>query len=477
MNIQTLDAYPIFDSRGRPTVEAVITLSDGSRGVGTVPSGASTGQYEALELRDGNPAHYRGKGVSKAVDHILRIIAPSVIGMDASDQAVIDRRMVELDGTPNKACLGANAILAVSMAAANATASAKKQWLFEHLAAVAASAQHVGWASPTTVALAGRDAPAVRAKPTGSPVVGGAHPTHAGALLPLPEIQIFGGGAHAQHRIDIQDFLIIAIGARSYDETLEMTHNVYFAAMDIMKERGRLHGIADEGGFWPDFDSNEQVFETLIAAIERAGYRATTDRKSPSGREIAISLDLAASDLYKDGRYHFRSENRSFSSAEFAKLVIDWCTRYPIISIEDPCADTDWDGWRMVYDALGHKVQIIGDDLFTTNIARIEEGIQRNVANAVLIKLNQIGTVTETLLAIKRTQQAGWLPVISARSGETEDTFISHLAVATNAGQLKVGSFARSERMAKWNEVIRIGRRLGPDARFVGAGIYDAILS
>ncbi len=452
MKIQSLDAYQIFDSRGRPTVEAVITLDDGSRGVGTVPSGASTGQYEALELRDGNPAHYRGKGVGKAVDHIVRLIAPTVIGMDAGDQAALDQRMIELDGTPNKACLGANAILAVSMAAANAAASAKKRWLFEHLA-------HMFHGDVQGGAVPGR-----------SPGL------MAGTLLPLPEIQIFGGGAHAQHRIDIQDFLIIAVGARSYDETLQMTHNVYFAAMDIMKERGRLHGLADEGGFWPDFDSNEQVFETLLAAIERAGCRATTGRTAPSGREIAISLDLAASDLYKDGRYHFRSENRSFTSHEFAKLVIDWCTRYPIISIEDPMADTDWDGWRMVYDALGHKVQIIGDDLFTTNLARIEEGIQRNVANAVLIKLNQIGTVTETLRAIKRTQEAGWLPVISARSGETEDTFISHLAVATNAGQLKVGSFARSERMAKWNEVLRIGRRLGPAARFLGAGIYDAIL-
>ena len=428
LKIKKISAFQIYDSRGFPTIETEVELENGARGRGLVPSGASTGQYEALEMRDGGP-RFRGKSVFHAIANVNDIIAKNVDGMDASDQRALDQRLIELDGTPNKKRLGANAILSVSMAVANAAAAAQGKPLFEYL--------------------------------------GGGE----GTLLPLPEIQILGGGAHAEWRTDVQDFLIIAVGARSYAETLEMTHNVYHAAGAIMSERGKRFGLADEGGFWPDFASNEEALDTLVAAIEKAGYAP--------GKDVAISLDIAASDLYdeKTRKYRFRLEEREFTSDQFADLMIGWCRHYPIISIEDPAADTDWDGWAKVHAAIGKSVQLIGDDLFTTNAERIQRGIKAGIANSVLIKLNQIGTVTETIDAIRLTQKAGWLPVVSARSGETEDAFISHLAVATNAGQLKVGSFARSERMVKWNEVLRIERRLGDRARFEGGNIYRQILT
>ena len=428
MKIRSINAYQVYDSRGTPTVEAEIELESGARGRGTVPSGASTGQFEAHEMRDGDPARFGGKAVFHAIANIHREIAPALIGWDVRDQGALDRKLIELDGTPNKSRLGANAILAVSMAAATASAAAQRRPLHECL---------------------GRG---------------------DGTLLPLPEIQIVGGGAHAHWRTDVQDFLLIAIGARSFQEVMEMTFNVYRTAGDLMAERGTFYGVADEGGYWPEFATNEAVLEFMTEAIILAGYAP--------GVDAAISLDIAASDLYdpQTERYSFRLENRSFTSAEFADLQIGWCDRYPIVSIEDPMADTDWDGWHAVASALRHRIQLIGDDLFTTNLYRIRAGIERNVANAVLIKLNQIGTVTETLAAIELTQQAGWNPVVSARSGETEDGFISHLAVATNAGQLKVGSFARGERMAKWNEVIRIEQNLGARARFIGGSILNSLL-
>jgi enolase len=427
MKIQSIDAYQIFDSRGNPTVEAEVKLVNGATGYGLAPSGASTGQFEALELRDGDPSRFRGKSVMKAVRNIREVIAPELHNLDVSDQDGIDRKMIELDGTEDKTNLGANAILSVSMAVANAAANSRNLQLFEYLGA------------------------------------------GQGNLLPFPEIQIIGGGAHANWRTDVQDFLVMASGAKTYAETLEITHNVFHAAGDLMKERGTYYGLADEGGYWPEFDSHEQIFDLFIQAIEQAGYIP--------GKEAAISLDIAASDLYQNGRYRFGLENRSFTSDEFADLIIDWTDRYPILSIEDPMADTDWTGWRKIYEAIGHKVQLIGDDLFTTNLKRIEQGIERGTANSVLIKLNQIGTVTETIQAIRKTQEAGWLPVVSARSGETEDAFIAHLAVATNAGQLKVGSFSRSERMVKWNEVLRIERKLKNQASFLGVGIFDRIFS
>ena len=427
MKIASIDAYQIYDSRGMPTVEVELTLANGIKGRGLVPSGASTGQFEALELRDGSPQYFRGKSVQMAVEHARTEIADALKGQNVFDQAGIDQTMIGLDGTPNKNRLGANSILGVSMAAANAAANAKGVPLYD--------------------------------------LLGGG----TGNLLPLPEIQIIGGGAHANWRTDVQDFLVIATGAKSYAETLEITFNVYHAAGDIFRERNQYYGIADEGGYWPEFSTNEAVFEIFLEAIERAGYTP--------GEEASISLDIAASDLYdaEKGTYHFRLEDRCFTREEFATLMIEWCEKYPIISIEDPAADTDWASWDRIYKAVGQRIQIIGDDLFTTNMQRIQEGIDRGVANSVLIKLNQIGTVTETMEAIRMTQAAGWLPVVSARSGETEDAFISHLAVATNAGQLKVGSFARSERMVKWNEILRIERQLGDHAQFEGAAIYKRL--
>jgi enolase len=428
MRIQSVSAYQVYDSRGAPTVEAEIVLENGVRGRGTVPSGASTGQFEAHELRDRDPELFRGKSVFKAIANIDGEIARSVIGLDVRDQAGLDRTLIELDGTPTKARLGANAVLAVSMAAASAAAAALGRPLYDYLG------------------------------------------QSRGTLIPLPEIQIVGGGAHAHWRTDVQDFLLIATGARTFQEVMEITFNVHRAAGDLMQERGTGYGVADEGGYWPEFSSNEAVLQFMVDAIVRAGYTP--------GRDAAISLDIAASDLYdpETERYSFRLENRSFTSAQFVELLAAWCDRYPIVSIEDPMADTDWDGWQAMSSALRHRIQLVGDDLFTTNSDRIREGIERNAANAVLIKLNQIGTITETLAAIDLTQRAGWNAIVSARSGETEDGFISHLAVATNAGQLKVGSFARGERMSKWNEVLRIERDLGSRARFAGRSILDRLV-
>jgi len=422
MKIRSVNAHQVFDSRGNPTIETIVELEDGTTGCGLVPSGASTGRHEALELRDGDPRRFRGRSVFRAIEHVEGEIAGAVAGLDASDQDNLDARLIALDGTPNKSRLGANAILSVSMAAAQAAAAARREPLFAWLG------------------------------------------KGQGRLLPLPEIQIFGGGKHAHGRIDIQDFMIMALAARSYAETLEVAFNVYDAAGAVMRHRGLLAGVADEGGYWPLFDSNEQVFDLLIEAIELAGYTP--------GREVGISLDIAATDLFREGSYLLGLERRRFTSEEFTALMISWVEKYPIVSIEDPVAEDDWEGWKRMRAAVGHRCQLVGDDLFTTNPARIARGIQARAANAVLIKLNQIGTVTETLRAIAQTQAAGWLPVVSARSGETEDVFIAHLAVATNAGQLKVGSFTRSERMAKWNEVLRIERRLGESARFIGAGLF-----
>jgi enolase len=422
VKIKAVSAFQIFDSRGHPTVEAVVELENGVRGSGLVPSGASTGSHEALELRDGDPARYRGRSVFRAVAHVNGEIARAAAGRDVHDQEGLDEALIALDGTPGKSRLGANAILAVSMAAARAAAAARGLPLFETL--------------------------------------GGG----AGTLLPLPEIQIFGGGKHAQGRIDVQDFMVIALRAKTYEEALEVTAGVFHAAAVVLGERGLLAGVADEGGYWPLFARNEDVFGALLEAVERAGYAP--------GRDVGLSLDIAATDLFRDGAYELGLEHRRFTPAQFAALMIDWVDRYPIVSLEDPVAEDDWEGWRTVRAAIGGRCQLVGDDHFTTNLARIERGVAAGTANAVLIKLNQIGTVTETVRAIRRTQAAGWLPVVSARSGETEDAFIAHLAVATDAGQLKVGSFSRGERMAKWNEVLRIGRDLGNRARFIGAQLF-----
>ncbi len=423
MRIKDVQALQVFDSRGNPTVESIVTLENGIIGRGLVPSGASTGSHEAMELRDGDASKFLGRSVFKAVNNVNDAIANAVLGRDCTDQPGIDEALITLDGTPDKSRLGANAILSVSMAVAQASAAAQQLPLYASFA------------------------------------------DGQGNLLPLPEVQIFGGGKHAHGRVDVQDFMIIALAAETYEETLEVTFNVFHAAGRVMHQRGLLAGVADEGGYWPMFTHNEQALEVLIESIEHAGYTP--------GKEVGISLDIAATDLFRDGHYQFGLEQRKFTTDEFSDLMVSWLDRYPIVSIEDPLTEDDWSGWARLRATIGHRCQLIGDDHFTTNLARIERGITANSANAVLIKLNQIGTVTETIQAIRKTQEAGWLPVVSARSGETEDTFIAHLAVGTNAGQLKVGSFSRSERMAKWNEVLRIQQHLGSQARFLGASIFE----
>ena len=406
----------IFDSRGRPTVEAEVTLESGIRGYGLVPAGASKGFREAIELRDNNPNYFNGLSVTLAINNVHSKIGPSLLGVDVTEQEFIDSKMIEIDGTGNKSHLGANAILAVSMACSKAAAIAQGKRLYEYLSD----------ASPP--------------------------------LIPLPEIQIFGGGAHSAGRIDIQDFMITAVGATSLTECYQMTFDVYRASGNILARRNMLAGVADEGGFWPAFENNEEGLQILTQAIEAAGYEL--------GSDICISLDVAATEFYDKNKYRFTLDDSVYSSEELAKKLATWCERYAICSIEDPFAENDFEAWIDFNAKYGDKLQIVGDDLFTTHAAYIRKGTSERWANSVLIKPNQIGTVTETLEAIRVTKAAGWRPIISARSGETEDTFISHLAVATGAGQLKVGSFTRSERMAKWNELIRIERHLGKKARW-----------
>jgi enolase len=427
MKIIDVGAYQILDSRGNPTIEAEVCLENGVRGRGVAPSGASAGQFEALELRDKNAARFGGLGVEQAIHNVLKEIRTAILGKDATDQLAVDQSLIELDGNTNKARLGANSLLSVSMAVANAAASARGLPLYAHLGGETAN------------------------------------------VIPLPQIQIIGGGAHANRNLDIQDYLVISLGSATYMEALEMTQGVYRATADLLQSAGKRFGVADEGGFWPAFRTNEEPLELLVQAIERAGYKP--------GRDIAIALDVAASELFdrKTGRYSLRLENRDFGSDEFAALISDWCNHYPIVSIEDPMADTDVSGWRTITNALGSTVQIVGDDLFTTNVERIQRGANERLANAVLIKPNQVGTVSETLNAIDATRAAGWRPIVSARSGETEDAFISHVAVATNAGQIKVGSITRGERTAKWNELLRIERGLGDNRRYAGAAALHCI--
>jgi len=399
----------IFDSRANPTVEVDVVLTNGITGRGMVPSGASTGIFEALELRDGDPDYLNGKGVKKALAHIEQVLKPALIGKDPTDQAGLDRMMIALDGTTDKSRLGANAILGCSLAIAYAGANAKAVPLFRH--------------------LGGEEA----------------------RTIPVPMIQIIGGGAHAVNTTDIQDYLVIPLNASSFAEGFERVVNVYHATKKVFQKRGKPLSVADEGGFWPaGFATNEEGLALLTEGIITAGYEP--------GKDIGIALDIASSEFYnhEKGVYTLKLENRVFSSASFTDLLCEWTEKYPIVSIEDGCSELDWEGAALLTRKLGKKIQLIGDDLFTTNIDRIKEGVERDVYNAVLIKLNQIGTVTETMEAIAFTQKAGYRPVVSARSGETEDTAIVHIAIATNAGQLKVGSVARSERCAKWNECLRM---------------------
>jgi enolase len=418
--IAGVHARRVWDSRGRPTLEAEVTLANGVHGRAIAPAGASRGSREALDLRDGG-ARFGGLDVATALVNVDGPIARAIAGLDASDQRSVDDAMIVLDGTPNKAKLGGNATVAVSLAVAHAAAAARGLPLWHYLAGEA----------PVT--------------------------------LPLPEIQIFGGGAHAGRRIDIQDLMVIPVAATSFAEALAMTADVYRAAGELMREAGKLAGVADEGGWWPAFDSNESALAMLVRAIERAGYTP--------GDEVAISLDIAASEFGRDGRYTLGLDRRALDREGLIELLLDWLDRYPIVSIEDPLAEDDRDGWIAFTRAAGSRVQIIGDDYLTTNAVRVEGAAADHACNAVLIKPNQAGTVTETLAALRAGQNAGFGTIVSARSGETEDTSIVDLAVGWNAGQLKVGAFARSERMAKWNEALRIEEALGTNAQFAGRAV------
>ena len=405
----------VWDSRGRPTVEAEVTIACGKSGRAIAPAGASTGSGEAVDLRDGD-ARLGGFGVARAVGHVNGEIAHALLGCDAASQAKVDRILIALDGSSNKARLGGNALVAVSMAALHAVAAANDSPLYLHL-------------------LGDRE-----------------------AVMPLPEVQIFGGGAHARRRVDIQDFMIMAPGADTFAQALEWTAEVYRTAGGLMSDMGRLQGVADEGGYWPAFDSNEAALDTLVRAIERAGFTP--------GSEIAISLDVAASELYRDGRYHLALDKRTLNSDDMATMLVRWLDRYPIISIEDPFSEFDEDGLIRFTRAVGDRVQIVGDDFLVTNAERIRKASLAGACNAVLVKPNQAGTITETVAAVEASRAANWGAILSARSGETEDVTIVHLAVGWGVRQLKVGSFSRSERMAKWNEGIRIEEALGHRVRF-----------
>jgi enolase len=411
----------VWDSRGRPTVEAEVRLAGGAVGRAIAPAGASTGSGEAVDLRDGGPL-LKGFDVTQAVANVNTTIAAALQSMDVRDQSAIDRRLIELDGTPNKARLGGNAMIAVSMAALHAAAAHAGQPLWRYLC---------------------------QGKP---------------GRIPLPEIQIFGGGAHAGRRVDVQDFMIVCPGAASFAQALDWTAAVYQAAGDLMAEAGQRMGVADEGGYWPAFAANEDALDALLRSIERAGFEP--------GKQVAISLDIAASDFGRRGRYRLGLEQRELDADGLCEMLSRWLDRYPIVSIEDPLAEDDEDGLIAFTRAEGHRVQIVGDDYLVTSATRIARGAELGACNCALIKPNQAGTITETKAALDAARAAGWDAIVSARSGETEDVTIAHLAVGWDAGQLKVGSFARSERMAKWNETLRIAEALGDEARFAGGAVY-----
>ncbi len=408
----------IIDSRGNPTVEADVILEDGHFGRAAVPSGASTGTREAVELRDGDPDRYGGKGVLSAVTHVNEELRDAVIGMEAGEQEAVDHRMIELDGTENKGRLGANAILAVSLATAKAAAAAEGQSLFRFLGD------------------------------------GGEF------QMPVPMMNIINGGEHADNSVDIQEFMILPVGAPSFSEALRYGAEVFHTLAKVLKERGLATGVGDEGGFAPDLPSNEAAFEVILEAIDKAGYRA--------GEDILLGTDVASSEFYEDGVYRLKSEGREFDAAGFCDYLDDLVNRYPIVSIEDGMAENDWDGWRLHSERLRGRIQLVGDDLFVTNPRILGEGIERQIANSILIKVNQIGTLTETLEAIRLAEQAGYSAVVSHRSGETEDATIADIAVATTATQIKTGSMSRSDRIAKYNQLLRIEEELGDAAIYPG---------
>jgi enolase len=425
--IKDVVGMEIIDSRGNPTVEAEVVLASGARGRAAVPSGASTGSREAHELRDGDKKRYLGKGVAKAVANVNGEIRKAVLGQDAAGQRELDRRLITLDGTPNKARLGANAILAVSLANAKAHAAERGLALYELLGA-------------------GRDS----------------------FTMPVPMMNIINGGAHADNNVDIQEFMILPVGAPTFAECLRYGVEVFHALKAVLRAKGMNTAVGDEGGFAPDLKSNEEALQTIAEAIEKAGYEL--------GRDIFLGLDVASSEFFADGAYTLESERRKFSSAEFADFLGDLVGRYPIVSIEDGMAENDWDGWATLSAQLRAKVQLVGDDLFVTNTAILKQGIERKIANSILIKPNQIGTLTETLEAIEMAAGAGYSAVVSHRSGETEDATIADIAVATAATQIKTGSLCRSDRLAKYNQLLRIERALGAKAKFDGAKAFPVAL-
>lgn len=458
--IHALVARRVWDSRGRPTVEAEVHLQGGAMGRAIVPAGASRGRREALELRDGG-ARLGGLDVQAALGRIRGEIAAALVGMDGSDPAAVDARLVELDGTPNKRRLGANATLAVSMAAAHAAAAAQGRPLYEVLAAGGGAA--AAWAPAAVAARGASSAPATAAvQGAGSAVA--VQPAWPPLVLPMPQIQIFGGGAHAARRVDIQDFMVVCPGARSFGQALEWTAEVYRAAGEALAERGVRHGVADEGGHWPDFASNEEALAALAAAIERAGFAP--------GAEVAIALDVAASEFGARGRYRLGLEGRELDSDGLIELLLRWCERYPVASIEDPLAEDDLEGFARFTRAVGSRIQVVGDDLLVSDAQLVRAAAAAGAANTVLLKPNQRGTLSETLACWHTARSLGYAGIVSARSGESEDTTIVDLALGWGVGQLKVGSFARGERMAKWNEALRIEQRLGERGRFAGAGVF-----
>ncbi len=421
MEIVKVLGREILDSRGNPTVEADVYLADGTIGRAAVPSGASTGEHEAVELRDNDKGRYAGKGTQKAVENITKVISPALSGMDAADQTSVDRKMLVLDGTPNKSKLGANAILAVSMAAARASAESEATPLYRYLGGVNAR------------------------------------------VLPVPMMNVINGGAHADSSVDLQEFMIVPVGAERFSEALRIGVETFHSLKAVLKNRGYSTAVGDEGGFAPSLKSNEEALEVLMEAISKAGYKP--------GEQIAIALDPASSEFYEADkkRYIFKKSDKSErTSEEMVQFLSDWVAHYPIISIEDGMAENDWDGWKQLTDALGKKIQLVGDDLFVTDTERLQEGIEKGVANSILVKVNQIGSLTETLEAMRLASSANYTAVVSHRSGETEDAFIADLAVATNAGQIKTGSASRTDRIAKYNQLLRIEEELGGSAVYPG---------
>ncbi|WP_147652827.1 phosphopyruvate hydratase [Vulcaniibacterium gelatinicum] len=423
--IAKIHAREILDSRGNPTLEAEVTLSDGSFGRAAVPSGASTGTKEAVELRDGDKTRYLGKGVRKAVENVNTTIAQALHGADAADQAALDKRLIDLDGTENKGRLGANALLGVSLASAHAMAASRRMPLWQHLA-------------------------------NGAEVV-----------LPVPMMNIVNGGAHADNNVDLQEFMVLPVGFPSFSEALRCGTEIFHALKSVLKGRGLSTAVGDEGGFAPDLRSNEEALETILEAIGKAGYTA--------GEDVLLGLDVASSEFFENGKYHLTGEGKRLTSEQFVDFLAGWCAQYPIVTIEDGMAEHDWAGWKLLTERLGGTVQLVGDDLFVTNPRIFRDGIEQGVANAILIKVNQIGTLTETLEAIAMADRARYAAIVSHRSGETEDTTIADIAVATTATQIKTGSLCRSDRVAKYNQLLRIEEQLGAAARYAGREAFVSL--